>query len=251
MIFGLFVFGLFAGLVAACQVGFWIGRRTASSQDPVTISHTVSWQGAVLALAGLLIGFTFAMAMARYETRREIILAEANAIGTTYLRTRLLEGAAGEELRTLVGRYVDARIAVFDAGTDWARVEERERTSAGLEQQIWSRVEAAGRADPRSVMAGLLVQSTNEMFDLAGTRRAARGNPVPPTVFVVLILVAAVGMASIGYTCGLAGKRLSFGMIVMPLLVAGVIVLVFDIGNPRRGIVRVSDQTMIRLRQSL
>jgi hypothetical protein len=251
MIFGLFAFGVCAGLVAACQLGFWVGRHTRNSQDPVAISHTVNWQGAVLALAGLLIGFTFAMAMARFETRKEILLAESNAIGTTYLRTRLLEGAAGEELRTLMRRYVDSRVAVFDAGTDRARVEETERTSAALEQPIWSRVEAAGRADPRSVMAGLLVQSTNEMFDLAATRKAARENPVPPTVFVVLILVSAVGMAAIGYTCGLAGKRLSFGMIVMPLLVAAVIVLVFDIGNPRRGIVRVSDETMIRLRQSL
>ncbi len=95
------------------------------------------------------------------------------------------------------------------------------------------------------------MQSTNEMIDVAAKHLFALENPVPPTVFLVVILVSAIAMVSIGYTCGLSGTRLAFGMLVMPLLLASVIALVFDIAHPRLGIVRVHHQSLLRLKQSL
>jgi len=242
--------GVFTILPAACWLGYRLGRRARARQDETEKSHAAAWQAALLALAGLLIGFTFSMAQTRYDARKQIVLGEANHIGTTYLRTRLLDDTAGDPLRALLRRYVDARLTYAEAGDDKSRIEESLRESEALGDQIWSRVVAAGRADTHSTMTSLLVGSTNDMLDAAEEHLAAVANPMPPTVFLVLILVTAAAMATIGYECGLGGKMRLLGMLVMPVLLATVILLVYDIAHPRIGIVKVRDPILTRLKQS-
>ncbi len=139
---------LFAVLPAACWLGYGLGRRVPD--DGIEKARTSTWQSALLALAGLLIGFTFSMAESRFTQRKQIVLAEANAIGTAYLRTRLLEDPSGSELRVLLRRYVYVRLAFVQAGADRRRIDAVLRESAALEDQIWSRVAAAARADRHS-----------------------------------------------------------------------------------------------------
>jgi hypothetical protein len=244
-----FMVVLFVVLPGSCQLGYWVGRRVSRRSDESTKSHAIAWQASLLALAALLIGFTFSMAQARYDARKQIVLDEANAIGTTYLRTRLLDDARGEALRALLRRYVDARRAFGEAGADWGRIDESLRQSSTLGDQIWARVSAAGRAD-HTPTAALLVQSTNEMLDAGEAREAALESPLPPTVFVVLVLVTAVAMAAVGYECGLEARMHALGMLVAPLMLAIVIGLVFDLAHPRIGIVRVHDPSLTRLKQS-
>ncbi|HSY39428.1 MAG TPA: hypothetical protein VLA79_07865, partial [Polyangia bacterium] len=119
---------LFLGLPASCQLGYRLGLRAAPGMDEGERSHASAWQAALLGLAALLIGFTFSMAQGRYDARKHIVLEEANDIGTTYLRTRLLDDARGEELRTILRRYIDARLGVAEPGLD------RDRTEAFLRQ---------------------------------------------------------------------------------------------------------------------
>jgi hypothetical protein len=249
MSYAAFMVALFVVLPGSCRLGYWIGRRVAGRRDESARSHAAAWQASLLALAGLLIGFTFSMAQARYDARKQIVLGEANAIGTTYLRTHLLDNGPGEELRALLRRYVDARLAFAEAGGDRARIDELLRQSSVLADQIWTRVSAAGRADPTPPTA-LLVSATNEMLDAAEAHLAALENPLPATVFLVLLLTTAVAMGAVGYECGLQGKRHALGMLVAPLLLAVVIALVFDLAHPRLGIIRVRDPILTRLRQS-
>ena len=251
MIYALVTLALFLVLPTASELGYKFGRSRRATGDETAKTHAVTWQGAVLALAGLLIGFTFAMAAARFDARKQIMVEESNAIGTTILRTRVLDDPQGEELRALLRQYVDARLELVAAGADRRLIDESVRSSSRLEDRIWSQVAAFGRSDPHSVATGLLMQSTNEMIDVAAKHLFALENPVPPTVFLVVILASAIAMVSIGYACGLSGARLAFGMLVMPLLLASVIALVFDIAHPRLGIVRVHHQSLLRLKQSL
>ena len=137
---------LFVALPAACQLGYWLGRRARVPKDETEKSHAGVWQAALLALAGLLIGFTFSMAQTRYDARKQIVLAEANDIGTTYLRTRLLDDAAGDPLRALLRRYVDARLAFAEAGATIGRdraTPSRERSARGRD------LDAGGGGGPR------------------------------------------------------------------------------------------------------
>jgi hypothetical protein len=239
---------LLTPLPAAALIGYRLGRYEGARHPEREISHELP--NALLALAGLLIGFTFAMAQTRYDARKVIIVAEASAIKTTYERTRLLDDARGEELRALLRRYVDARMAFAGAGMDVARTEETLRRSDALSDEIWSRVAAAARADEHSVMLSQLVQSTGQMIEAADEHLAALANPLPTMVFVVLALVTAVALGSVGFVSGLR-KRVSWlGIVVMPLLLAVVILLVFDISYPRMGIVHVRDPILARLKQS-
>jgi len=241
--------GVLLALPGACQLGYWLGRR--ARDDELERSRATTWQNALLALSGLLIGFTFSMAESRFVARKQVLLAEANAIGTAYLRTRLLDDARAEELRGLLRQYVDARLAFVDSGADRPRVEETLRRSSALENQIWSRAAAAGRAEERSVAVGLLVQAINEMFDDAAAHVTSVESPLPPTVFLVLFLATAAAMAVVGFGCGLEKRMSVHGMLVMPLLLAVVILLVFDLAHPRLGMLRTSDPTLIRLKRSL
>jgi hypothetical protein len=241
---------VFTILPAASHFGYWAGRRIARDRTDVVRTHVMAWEAGVLGLAGLLIGFTFSMASDRYEQRKQITINSSNSIGTTYLRTRMLDPAPGDELRALLRRYVDVRLAFRDAGGDRARVLDVLRASDSLENQIWSRVAAIGRSQPQSQVTNLLVQSTNEMFDKAAEHTFALENPVPVTVFVLLIVVTTVAMASIGLGCGLEGSRMAFGMLIMPLMLAAVLTMVIDLAHPRIGIVKVRDDSLTRLKQS-
>jgi len=248
MLYGFVAVGLFCGLPAAALFGYRLGRRERGRHPDVEISHELP--NALLALAGLLIGFTFAMAQQRYDARKQIVFAEADAIKLTYERTRLLDDARGEPLRALLRRYVDARLAFARTGLDRARTETAQRQSDELAEEIWLRVSAAARADLHSVMISQLVQSTGQMIETADERMAALANPLPTTVFVVLALVTAVALGAVGYVAGLKRRVSWLGMIVMPLLLAVVILLVFDISYPRTGIVRVHDSILARLKQT-
>jgi hypothetical protein len=248
MLYGTVAFALLTVLPGASLLGYWLGQRERTRHVDVEISHELP--NALLALAGLLIGFTFAMAQQRYDARKQIILAEASHIKTTYERTQLLDDAQGEEVRALLRQYVDARLAFAGTGVNVARTEAVQRRSEALQEAIWSRVAAAGRADLHSVMLSQLVQSTGQMIEAADERLATLANPLPTTVFVVLGLVTAVALGAVGFVSGLKRKVSWLGMVVMPLLLAIVIMLVFDISYPRIGIVHVRDPILARLRQS-
>ncbi len=241
---------LFLGLPAAGQIGYRLGIRAARRRDARDKAHASAWQAALLGLAALLIGFTFSMAQARYDARKHIVLAEANDIGTAYLRTYLLDARPGDELRALLRPYVENRLALAEAGVDQKRIDDLLRQSSGLEDQIWTRVAAAARAD-HSPTTALLTQATNDMFDAGSEHLEALQDPLPPTVFVVLILVTGVAMLAVGYGCGLESLMHPLGMLVAPVLLAAVIGLVYDLAHPRAGIIRVHDPILARLRQSL
>jgi hypothetical protein len=124
MIFAWFTVVLLVVLPAASELGYKVGRRTRARRDDAASSHAFALQAAVLGLAGLLIGFTFAMATTRFDARKRIMVDESNAIGTTILRTRVLDDAQGEEPRALLRCYVDARLELVESGTDRRRIEE-------------------------------------------------------------------------------------------------------------------------------
>ena len=238
------------GMPVCCQVGYWLGRHARRRPDSDAMSHTMNWQAAVLALGALLIGFTFSMATQRFEYRKKVLVNEAKAIGTAYLRTRVIDDPAGEDIRALMRQYVDQRIVLYEV-SDPARVAAVEQASGALQQQIWSRVMTAARDYQRPIMTALLVTTVNDMIDIADERRAVRENPVPFTAFVVLVLVTGVAMVSIGYTCGVTGKKLLFGMLVMPLLTAAVVVLVYDLADVSSGLARPNNLALEHLKQSL
>ena len=136
---------LLATLLGSAEIGYRVGRRGRAGDEALR-SQAAIWEGALLGLLALLIGFTFAMAVTRFDGRRELILDEANAIETTLRRAEFLEAPAQREIEGLLGRYVGARIRFYEAGASLPRTEAAHRETAQLLQQLWPHVVSAARS---------------------------------------------------------------------------------------------------------
>ena len=235
----------------ATEAGFLLGRRSQSTNDDNSKSQIYTIQGAALGLLALLLGFTFAMAMSRYDIRKQMVLDESNAIGTTFLRAQLLPEPTRQEVSNLLRRYVELRLELHAAGNDQKRLREARNQAERLQNQLWAYGVAMGEKDPRAVTTGLFLQSLNEMIDLHAKRLNAQENHVPEITLVLLFFVAFMATGLIGYGCGLSGLRNFFVTIISSILIAAVIMVIMDLDRPSRGLIRVSQQRMIDLRDSL
>src|SRR5215470_5732470 len=143
-IFALVFFGL---MLLAGELGFVVGRRSPARADQDIKTWIAAGEGAMLGVLGLLLAFTVAMAVSRFDTRRLLAVDEANAIGTAYLRTQLVPSPEGPEMADLFREYVDARLAFVHAGEDTRGIQTARDRSARLQTELWSRGTAFARQD--------------------------------------------------------------------------------------------------------
>jgi protein-S-isoprenylcysteine O-methyltransferase Ste14 len=201
---------------------------------------------ATLTLLALIIGFTFSMAVTRYDQRKTLEEAEANAIGTEYLRTDLLPGDAGGHARELLRRYLDLRIA-FYGETDAARVKDIDLRTANLQNELWASVAPAATTQPTPVMA-LVVSGMNDVINSQGYTQAAWWNRIPLGAWAMMALMAMSCNLLIGYGERRKGELILF---VLPVVVAAALFLIADLDSPRGGAIRVQPQNLQAVVQTL
>jgi hypothetical protein len=235
----------------AIEAGFRLGRRNRLTIGEHAKSQINTIQGAILGLLALLLGFTFAMAISRFEVRKQLVLDEANAIGTTFLRAQLLTEPQRQEVSNLLRQYVEVRLKSYKAGVDPERFREAQKQTEQLHLLLWSSAIALGEKDPRAVTTGLFIQSLNEVIDLYSKRLTALENHVPEIILVLLCCVALAANGLIGYGCGLGERRNFFVTLTASMLIAFVILVIVDLDRPRRGLIRVSQERMLDLHHSL
>ena len=240
---------LISVLVVALEIGNRLGRRVRTRMDDAGKSQTNALQGAIIGLLALLLAFTLSMAINRFETRRQLVQDEANAIGTTYLRAKLLPPQYATDARNLLRQYVQNRLDYFNAGVDQARLQAADDQAAHLQQQLWSMAVAVSAQDNRSVPSGLYVQTLNDAIDLQAKRLAAFRNRVPETVIWLLLGVSVAAAGIVGYSNGLGNRRQVFGALILVVLITIIIWVILDLDRPRRGLIMVSQQSMISLQQ--
>ena len=242
---GVIALAILAALLAAATLGYrghrWLLERRGET-DTESHDHLLA---AVLGLLALLMGFTFSLSLNRYETRRELVVQEANALDTTWLRAQLLDPVNRAEIRGLLRDYLDARL-------DWSEADTPEtaaRTDV-LERKLWDAIGRVMRSDSSPLLSRALMDSVNEDFDLADTRAAARSAHVPDRVLNVLLLYALLSAAMLGYTSAAKGKpqRIATSAVLMLLTLA--MVMILDIDRPRTGAITVTQQPMEELKQS-
>ncbi len=228
-------------LLAASEVGRWLGVRARGrgGEDISTL------ESAILGLLALMIGFTFAMSLSRFESRRDAILNEANAIGTTALRARLLPSPHNTDALKLLREYVKIRLDITQRLLSPAELDAAIARSDKLQEALWQIAKAAAAKDNGMVPTGLFIQTLNEMIDNQGKRLAALRNRVPNIVLVALYGVAVVAGAFAGYASGLGVRSSRLPVYVTIVLVSGVILLIQDLDRPRTGFITVSQQPMI------
>lgn len=239
-----------AVLLAMTEVGFRFGLRIHAAKDEPRKQQIGGAYAAVVGLLGLLIGFTFAMALDRYDKRRGLVIQEANAIGTTNLRSSLLPGPLQAPVKDLLRRYADVRLEYHLLADDVPKHAEGMRLSREIESELWNYAIQAAQDAPNEITA-TFIESLNEMIDTDAERIAARRARVPAGVSILLLVVAAFGSFTSGYSSGAHGARTMLNGLLMPLLITSVIVLIFDLTHPRQGFIGISQKPLIELRETM
>ena len=250
----LLTFGLFLGMLFFLGIGRRIGIRRMKEDTEAGAEGVGAVDGAVFALLGLLIAFTFSGASSRFDTRRQLIVEETNDIGTAYLRLDLLPAGAQPSLRESFRRYLDTRIEVYRKLPDIAAARESLARANELQPQIWRQAVAASQAKGAPPAAPiLLLPALNAMIDITTTRTMATLMHPPLVVFVMLFGLALAASLLAGY--GMTGSRARswFHMLGFALVMTVAVFVILDIEYPRAGLIRVDafDQALIDLRESM
>lgn len=236
-------FTLFFLLMAAVEAGFRLALATRVSEDGHHREQiAVSWD-ALGVLLSLLLGFSLAMAQPHYDLRRELVMEEANAIGTTTLRASLLPEAQRSQVRALLLQYVQARLAYSRAGFRRDELAAAMDRGKSLQSALWDHAREAARQSPSPITA-LFIASLNDAIDLSEKRLAAFEKRIPPTIWFMLLLISLLTCLTFGY-----GQRRRFWLVavVSPLMIAIVMGLIADLDSPRSGFLREDLRSLERL----
>jgi len=238
-------------VVATVEGGYRVGRRTPPRASEPSRGVFAALFAAVLGLLGLLLAFSFAMAAARYDLRTALVLREANAIGTAYVRTSVLEEPVRVQMQGVLRAYVDARVAEAAARSDQARLARATTDVERLHQELWALVAPAVSRAPQVVSLVWVAQALNEISDLRTERAAAQTNHVPETVVWLLGVAAVLTGGLSGYACGATAHRQVLATSVFAVLVTLVVWAILDLDRPQRGLIRVQQQAMHGLRERM
>jgi hypothetical protein len=241
---------LFVVLTASAECGFRIAQQQRDRISEAAKSQAASLQGAVLGLMGLLAAFCLAMAVSRFDLRKQIIIDEANAIGTCYLRTSLLPHPHQARAARLVRNYLDERIKFSQILNRGSSLQETLHVARALQGELWQEAVAANELVP-TVATGLFIESVNAVIDLEATRMRSVDDHVPVAILVLLVLSATVSAALIGAVSGNTGQRNLFATLAVLALFSLVILIIVDLDRPRVGLIRLSSQSLHDLRDSL
>jgi len=203
-------------------------------------------QAATLTLLALIIGFSFSMAISRYDQRKTLEEAEANAIGTEYLRLDLVPAEDGSRARELLRKYLDLRIAFYEE-RNASRIAEIGQQTASVQNELWSAVLPAAAGQPPPPMA-LVVSGMNDVINAQGYTQAAWWNRIPVGAWAMMALMAISCNLLVGYSERRKGELLLF---VLPIILSVGFFLIADLDSPRGGIIRVKPQNLLATSQSL
>lgn len=191
------------------------------------------------------------MASDRYEARRTLVLAEANALSTTYLRVQALDEPFRSRLSQGVVAYGQARQDFFAAGEDARKLTAAEAETDSLQARLWADLMPAVRGAPTATINPALLETTNELFDLASSRQAALEAHVPDAILRSLVVYAWVAAAMLGYGLASIGRRHFVASVALFVLVSLAVTLILDLDRPRAGSVTISQTPFVRTIEGL
>jgi len=227
----------------------WIGsffRKKHSLEEDERKSLEVI-EAATLTLLGLIIGFTFSMAVSRYDQRKNYEEEEANAIGTEYVRAELLPATDAARTKALLQKYLDQRVGFYETHDD-RQLTRINVYTAQLQSELWSVVRASAAAQPTPVNA-LAVSGMNDVLNSQGYTQAAWWNRIPVAAWCLMATIAICSNLLVGYG-GSRTKGHAVLFLVLPMVVAIAFLLIADIDSPRRGLILVHPQNLESLSES-
>jgi hypothetical protein len=242
----LLIFAITATFTAAgFAAGRYLREHSGTLREPFGIL-----QGALLGLVGLLLAFGLSLAVGRYQDRRTATTAEANAIGTSYLRAQLLAEPERTQSLDLLRRYTDLALAITDEVPGSSGMRTTTAAQGVLQRQLWALAGRSVAAAPVQTAPRLYVDSLNSTFDLQNARLSSLNNRVPNPVLLLEVLGAAAALALLALHISLFGRGLA-PLLVAAALISALLLVTFDLDRPTRGLIKVPDAPMVALRASM
>ena len=245
-LWGVYLLTVLIALLAA-EAGYQLGkalRRRSIQEKEGTLGSQV---GASLAMLAFLLAFFTGIAANRFDARRQLIVDEANAIGTTYLRAGYLEEPYRTEIRSLLREYVDVRLAASDR----EKLQSALSRSEQIHAELWTRAEGVAKSNSQPVMASIFIQSLNDVIDLHTKRVAAAGARIPFTIWLGIFLVMGFAMLLVGFHNSFYGRHQIIATLVLVMAFSAVILLIADLDHSTEGLLTVSQQPLIDLQRQL
>ena len=245
-LWAIFIVTVLAILLSA-EAGYRVGNwrsRSGSREKEAPIGGLV---GATLGLLAFLMAFTFSGAATRFDARRQMVLLEANALSTAYLRTDLLS----EPERTAARETLVAYTTLRARGVTYLLSPEAKAETSALQDKLWSTAVAAEAQNPDSPTVALYVAAVNAVIDLDSERLAAGRNRIPDSIWDGLLALTCLAMAAVGYQFGLSNTR-SWGEIILLVLAFALVTLIIvDLDRPQSGLIQVSQQSLLDLLEKM
>ena len=234
---------LLALLIGTGEIGFRLGRWRAAAVNETERGHTSTLVAGMLTLLAFSLGLSISFAQNRYETRRDLVMNEANAIGTAWLRAGVVEGADGERMQRLLEDYTRVRLAYVTASAQDDLPAMVARTTA-LQNEVWGVARDVARRAPTPISASLIA-ALNDMIDLSLSQRFAFISRVPPYLVWSMLFGSLLSMGALKYNLGLAGSRHFLLSTLLVMMWTGAMILVVDFNRPRVGALRVDPSPLI------
>lgn len=239
-------------VLLAIALGFRLGLRKRSSIENAddTISGDVTL-GALLALLGLLLAFTYAFSLGRADQRKQSIVHEANAIGTAFLRADLAAEPGRTELRTRLLEYARTRDFSTEAVKNREQLKQAIESSLEAQSKLWPATKKAVEGNIPGPIQASIVTAINEVLDAHPMRLAATLDRIPSVVLILIVLVSAISLAIAAYNAGLRGSMSWSRMNAFAFVLAALILVIMDFDTPQRGFIQISDLSLTALIQDM
>ncbi|PBQ32374.1 hypothetical protein CNR22_11530 [Sphingobacteriaceae bacterium] len=236
---------LFAGILLMDT----LGCRLRAKKNTLEQNALGAMEGALLGLLGLLLAFTFNLSAIRYDTRRQAIVEEANAIGTAILRTDLYADSLKPFFKKEFANYVNARIAYYNAGNDESKIHEALGLSSSISQGIWNKVALLSHDKENFLSSSQMIPALNSVIDWVSTRDEARLAHVPHSIIYLLFVLCLSSGFIIGY--GRANQKSNWILVFcFSLMISITVYLILDLDQPRSGLITM-DATHLKMKDLL
>ena len=221
----------------------WMGFRYHKYQDTKPAAEKMdgmgSMESSMLGLMALLLGFTFSMAISKFDTRRQIIIEEANDMGTAVLRADLFPDSIRTLLRADFKEYVEARISYYDAGVDADKIDSALKKTSFYSGRLWKRAAVLVQDDRYRVSNLQMIPALNSMIDIVSVRESGRKAKVPPFILAMLLILTLISSFLVGY--GYKGRRRNLVMIcIFSLMTTIALYLILELDRPQSGMLNLS-----------
>ena len=245
------VVGLLLLSLGANELGFRYGRRLQGQESELSKNVSNTLKGSIFALVALLLAFSFSATSNRYDMRQRLVLEQANAIGTAYLRAGLLSDEAGAGIRRILRQYVDVRLEHYRSGYHTARSTALQAEIELLMGDLWLEVERENAAHPEAIRTSLIVPAVNEVIDLSSSRAWANRNHLPDPVLALLLGSVIISSLLLGHSSGQAARRHPGLWLASNVVLALVLYVVLDFDRPRRGMILIDQTPLVELQASI